>query len=334
MTFADDIEGLAASGNDEALTELGKIAIEGRANARTPDDGARLLVQAAEKGGAEADAIVSLVVAADAKDMKDWSLALQYLQRSAERGWQPARDQLRVLAADRDLARSVADGRFDARSWRRLRESIDIARLLAPPAMAKVSGGPRIGVLENFATADECKWMIARGATRMGRAALFDQVRGGDYEDNSRTNSAMLLGFLETDFVFTAVRARIAAATQLARKSFEQANVLHYAAGQEFTRHFDFYDPSKEANAALIAARGQRIATFLIYLNDAFTGAETEFAAIDWKYRGRPGDALFFMNVDEAGQPDRRTMHAGLPPASGEKWLFSQWIRGVPGAGL
>src|SRR5579871_4568140 len=104
MTFADDIEGLAASGNVEALTELGKIAIEGRANARTPDDGARLLVQAAEKGGAEADAIVSLVVAADAKDMKDWSLALQYLQRSAERGWQPARDQLCVLAADRDLA--------------------------------------------------------------------------------------------------------------------------------------------------------------------------------------------------------------------------------------
>jgi hypothetical protein len=40
------------------------------------------------------------------------------------------------------------------------------------------------------------------------------------------------------------------------------------------------------------------------------------------------------MNTDETGRPDRRTMHVGLPPTRGEKWLLSQWIRGVPGAGL
>ena len=42
-----------------------------------------------------------------------------------------------------------------------------------------------------------------------------------------------------------------------------------------------------------------------------------------------------FFNVDAAGQPDRRTLHAGLPPSAGEKWLLSQWFRdrGAPGFG-
>jgi hypothetical protein len=45
------------------------------------------------------------------------------------------------------------------------------------------------------------------------------------------------------------------------------------------------------------------------------------------RHRARRGDALMFANVDLAGNPDRRTLHAGLPPTRGEKWVLSQWIR-------
>jgi hypothetical protein len=34
-----------------------------------------------------------------------------------------------------------------------------------------------------------------------------------------------------------------------------------------------------------------------------------------------------FANVDLVGNPDRSTLHAGLTPTQGEKWLLSQWIR-------
>ena len=40
------------------------------------------------------------------------------------------------------------------------------------------------------------------------------------------------------------------------------------------------------------------------------------------------GDAVLFWNVDAAGQPDVRTLHAGLEPARGEKWVLSLWLRG------
>jgi hypothetical protein len=57
---------------------------------------------------------------------------------------------------------------------------------------------------------------------------------------------------------------------------------------------------------------------------------ETEFPRLTWRFRGRKGDALFWWSVDAAGRPDQSTLHAGLPPQSGEKWLFSQWVRDRP----
>jgi hypothetical protein len=44
------------------------------------------------------------------------------------------------------------------------------------------------------------------------------------------------------------------------------------------------------------------------------------------------GDAIYWANVDDSGRPDRLTRHAGLPPTSGEKWIFSQWLRSQPQA--
>ncbi|HVV64565.1 MAG TPA: 2OG-Fe(II) oxygenase [Rhizomicrobium sp.] len=75
---------------------------------------------------------------------------------------------------------------------------------------------------------------------------------------------------------------------------------------------------------------GQRVATFLVYLNDDFDAAETSFLRLDWRYRGQKGDAILFWNVDQAGVPDSATLHAGLAPTRGEKWLLSQWIRLPP----
>jgi hypothetical protein len=51
---------------------------------------------------------------------------------------------------------------------------------------------------------------------------------------------------------------------------------------------------------------------------------------LNWRYRGAKGDAILFRNVDSTGAPDRATLHEGLAPTRGEKWLLSQWIRMPP----
>jgi hypothetical protein len=98
----------------------------------------------------------------------------------------------------------------------------------------------------------------------------------------------------------------------------------------------DFFDPAIPSQATDMAVNGQRVATALVYLNDeGLEGGETDFPTLGIRHRGAKGDALVFFNVDAAGQPDRRTLHAGLPPTGGEKWLLSQWIRDrtPPGVG-
>jgi hypothetical protein len=142
-----------------------------------------------------------------------------------------------------------------------------------------------------------------------------------------RPFNAAQFNILDTDLVLIILRARMAATTGVAARTLEDTNVLHYAIGQEFRNHCDYLDPRVPGLEAGIARTGQRVFTFLIYLNDDFVGGETAFARLGWQFKGRPGDALLFRNVSETDVPDPRTLHAGLPPLTGEKWLLSQWIR-------
>jgi hypothetical protein len=108
---------------------------------------------------------------------------------------------------------------------------------------------------------------------------------------------------------------------------FEPVQVMHYSVGEEFRPHFDFLTEDNEGWAAQMRRFGQRIATFLVFLNEDFEGGETEFPRAGISHRGGKGDALFWANVDPSGGPDRLTFHAGKPPTKGEKWILSQWIR-------
>ena len=82
--------------------------------------------------------------------------------------------------------------------------------------------------------------------------------------------------------------------------------------------------------AEQIRRQGQRVATVLIYLNENYAGGETDFPELAWRFKGKTGDALCFWNADMDGRPAPRSLHAGIPPVGGEKWVFSQWIRTAP----
>jgi prolyl 4-hydroxylase len=85
--------------------------------------------------------------------------------------------------------------------------------------------------------------------------------------------------------------------------------------------HCDFLDPSFWARKSADGRRGAA------NLNESFEGGETSFPRLGINHRGKTGDVLVFGNVDGAGRPDPRSQHAGRPPISGEKWVFSQWVR-------
>ena len=326
----DDLERRAADGDPSALTALAKHALVGRAGARSAEDGYRLLATAAEAGDAEADAMIAVLVGIDAQSDADWDRAFEYLGRAAARGLPSARAQLAVFCPDRSLAAASAAPSPPPAIWRQMKDKIDVAEVTRIPRAKIIRQQPYIAVVEGFASAAECAWMIGRAQPHLGRARIFDRQGSGASYAASRTNSAMQFDLLKTDLVLIVLQARIAAAADLAVRCLEETNILHYAVGQEFSQHYDFFTPGTPEFRHEMAVCGQRVATLLVYLNDDFAGGEISFESIGWRYRGGVGDALLFRNVLPSGEPDLETLHAGLPPTSGEKWLLSQWIRAHP----
>jgi prolyl 4-hydroxylase len=261
-----------------------------------------------------------------------WDDAFDALAAAAEQGSVAAGRQLLLLANPGDEP-TIAP-RLPPSDWREVRGRVSLDHLLRSPDRQIVRDTPRIRLIEGFASPAECRWVVDRSRHQLTRATIFDRERGGLVEDPARSNSAVSLMFEQMDVVTEMLRARIAAATGVPVRAFEPAQILRYQVGQEFVAHHDFLDAAKPGFREELAGHGQRIATFLIYLNEDYEGGETGFPAIGLRYRGRTGDAIFWANLDRQHKPDPLTLHAGLPPTSGEKWVFSQWIRERPaGAG-
>jgi hypothetical protein len=290
------------------------------------EKGSALVEQAAKKlGHAEATCMLATMEAIGAGRPQNWQRAFDYLQLAAERGSDHARAQLHLLSHRSDPpAKSDADA---PDAWRNARGSINLERLLSIPERQSLSDHPRIRFMPGFASSAECRWIMSRTEGKLGPAMVWDEVSGMGKLDPGRSNSAVELRITDMDVATEVVRARISVATRLPEPIFETPQIMHYSVGQEFKPHHDFLNPREQGHMADIARRGQRIATFLIYLNDDFEGGETEFPRAGISHRGGTGDALFFANVTQDGAPDPLTLHAGLPPTKGEKWIFSQWIR-------
>lgn len=298
------------------------------ANPATTDQGMKLIVEAAHAGSGEASHLVSLMAALDSTMDERWTYALVYLGRAAKAGHLPSQKTLAFLAGDDTVADAIARGQvLQDSEWHRLHDTIDAAAWLATPAKRTVLAAPRIAVAEGLISPRMCDWIVARAAPRLERAQVYDPRDGKGRTAQARTNSEMRFDFDSLDLVLMFTAQRIAALTGFALRGMEPASVLHYLPGQEFRAHYDFLDPAIASYAAEIARTGQRVATLLIYLSDDFEGGETAFPECQFRFKGRKGDALFFYNVTPDGKPDRSSLHAGLAPSRGEKWLFSQWIR-------
>lgn len=278
-------------------------------------EGIAWLREASKQGDGEAASLLARLAAHGVLEARDSVRALDLLTLSATRGWAPAQAELRFLAG----------GEGD--DWQALRRAIDVAALAKATPRHALCENPRMRVFEGFAMLAECDWLIERARADLRRARIYTGAAAMEMSEG-RTNSEADLAVTACDVATALIFDRIAAAAGVTRAFCEVAKVLHYQPGQQFALHPDFFDTADPALRAEAEHNGQRIATFLIYLNDGYEGGETDFPKAGVRFKGRKGDALLFVNVDETGAPNPNALHAGLPPTHGEKWVLSQWVRG------
>ena len=302
------VRAAAQAGDAHALFLLGAHLLRGTHAERA--EGVDMIAKAAAREHPQALHRLAVLTAAGHGRRQDWSEAMRLLAKAGARGDAGAQAQLSLLGPPE---------RFDLAAW-----------LSAPPPRMAFTA-PRVGVIGGFLAPRFCDWIVSSARQkRMQRASLVDARTSAGAAHPGRTNSSLYLDILEADVIVRLIKARIGVALGLPVNRQESANILRYETGQRFDQHCDFLDRADAAFKEQIATFGQRVATFLIYLNDEYEGGETAFPLLDWSYRGQKGDALFFWNVSAEGEVERKLLHAGRPPARGEKWVFSQWVRSKP----
>lgn len=111
---------------------------------------------------------------------------------------------------------------------------------------------------------------------------------------------------------------------------YEWPHIVKYEVGGEYKDHCDFFNPGQDHYDHCMYV-GQRTHTFILYLNDNFTGGETYFPKHGLQIKPKKGSICFWRNANEILHESDRlihtSLHAGLPVISGTKYILITWIR-------
>ena len=189
-------------------------------------------------------------------------------------------------------------------------------------------------IIRDWLAAADCDkivqdYAINQKAGGMTQSTGYDPLTGeSKYYNEHRTSQQVWLP--KNDPYLSGIERRIAEATGLPVENGEGFQLAYYPAGCFFRGHHDYFDPAYGGSAIALAQGGQRLMTFMIYLNTLpeGCGGETSFVNADVKVRPEKGKALVFWNVAPDWSLDKSTLHEGLPPAAGyEKYILNKWIR-------
>jgi hypothetical protein len=212
--------------------------------------------------------------------------------------------------------------------WRALAAAVQLEDWRGAPPPDVKHAEPRVCAHPGFVTREICQVLIELATGRLEPARVYDPVSREDIVDAHRSNTVASFNLSSVEFVHALLQARMAATCGVSERMMEGPTVLHYAPGEQIQNHFDFVDPQSTTDyRGEIERNGQRIITFLVYLNDDYDGGETAFPKLNIVHKGRCGDALYFVNALPDLSPDLRMLHAGCPTTRGEKWIVTQFIR-------
>lgn len=199
-----------------------------------------------------------------------------------------------------------------------------------------ISWSPRIILLHNFLSTEECDYLRAIAMPRLQISTVVDTKTGKGIKSNVRTSSGMFLNPEEREYaMIQAIEKRISVYSQIPVENGELIQVLRYEKNQFYRPHHDYFSDTFNLKRG-----GQRVATILMYLSDNVEGGETYFPMAgsgECSCGGRmmkgmcvkpnKGDALLFWSMGLDGQSDTNSIHGGCEVLSGEKWSATKWMR-------
>lgn len=130
---------------------------------------------------------------------------------------------------------------------------------------------PRIVVMDNLLSDEECDRLIASAEHALVRSRVVHADSTADIEDSARTSSYAMFQRGETELLET-IEKRLAALANWPIEKGEGLQVLHYKTGEYYVPHFDWFNPDLAGHHERLKQGGQRVGTFVLYLSDPEKG--------------------------------------------------------------
>jgi prolyl 4-hydroxylase len=239
-------------------------------------------------------------------------------------------DALLALAAARGVSRAAGGGAAP---------SLAPAERYAAPALPPVAlhsraarrevlhREPLLEVFPAVYSGQDCEYVIAMGANHVQPSLTIDDHAPRLTRSQYRTSSDFQFTSFEEDFGLRWLQWRMLEPLGVPMANAEPLVLLRYQPGEEYKPHRDYLPPSTPGNSPMPDQPGQRVHTVFTYLTDVEEGGETDFPIIGKRVSPVRGNAVHFVNILANGEPDPRTLHAGLSVLRGEKWLATLWTR-------
>jgi prolyl 4-hydroxylase len=177
-----------------------------------------------------------------------------------------------------------------------------------------------ITIKPNFLTQKECDELInlSKSETKIAKT-LGKQIDGYRTAESCWINQQTLLT--------NKIKQMIGYYTNTPIENQEAVHIVKYKKNGEYKTHHDFFHPNTDYYEETTKRGGNRTHSCLIYLNDNFTGGETEFPKLNTKIHPEMGKLIIWTNMNSDGSLNYDSLHAGLPVIEGEKWILIVWIR-------
>tara|TARA_R100001129_G_C5319847_1_gene247332 strand:+ start:408 stop:1151 length:744 start_codon:yes stop_codon:yes gene_type:complete len=194
--------------------------------------------------------------------------------------------------------------------------------------MIKYNNTPSIVVEDNVLSPALCEHIVNLAETK-GLGDNLINRDGKPIQDKARTSKGAFFDYGDNDVLDGVIEA-LSGMCGLPPTRLEPVTIQRYQPGQEYKPHYDAFLPDEMGEmpkSAKIKEGGNRCVTMIAYLNDVQDGGGTVFPVLGLGIQAKQGRVLMFGNLDENKIAHPASLHMGLPPENGDKWIITFWFR-------
>lgn len=183
---------------------------------------------------------------------------------------------------------------------------------------------PRLIVINDFLTNNECDAMIEYGKTQLhaapGVKESIDIGRSRDLRTNAYVKTPK-----HSNSLIKEIDSRIAAFTNWEEQSMEDTYLMNFQVGQEYLPHHDYIDVMEPSAHVHLNNGGNRLGTVIVFLKEPVEGGNITFPESGLTIVPKRGSVLFLGYSEPFAAS--RSIYSIQPVVSGEEWIAIKWLK-------